>query len=138
VREVPFVSGGGKVNFSSPSNAISRITVTQHALSLHSIAALLRTLADFSSLFPFSFSPPFPPTPSTLPSFSPAPPTSAAVYFEQGNYPLAIETCEKAVEAGRDLRADFKLLAKYGFLPRLSSPARFLVGEDVGEVETHY
>lgn len=37
----------------------------------------------------------------------------AAVYFEQGNYPLAIETCEKAVEEGRDLRADFKLLAKY-------------------------
>ncbi|GAA6030672.1 hypothetical protein JCM8097_006265 [Rhodosporidiobolus ruineniae] len=36
----------------------------------------------------------------------------AAVYFEQGDYNKAIETCEKAVEEGRDLRADFKLIAK--------------------------
>ncbi|GAA6009841.1 hypothetical protein JCM10207_002128 [Rhodosporidiobolus poonsookiae] len=36
----------------------------------------------------------------------------AAVYFEKGEYQKAIETCEKAVEEGRDLRADFKLLAK--------------------------
>ncbi|GAA5833454.1 hypothetical protein JCM11251_003499 [Rhodosporidiobolus azoricus] len=36
----------------------------------------------------------------------------AAVYFEQGDYTKAIETCEKAVEEGRDLRADFKLIAK--------------------------
>lgn len=39
----------------------------------------------------------------------------AAVFFEQGNYDKAIETCEKAVEEGRSLRADYKLVAKaYG------------------------
>ncbi|BGP28257.1 Hsp90 cochaperone [Rhodotorula toruloides] len=36
----------------------------------------------------------------------------AAVYFEQGDYDKAIETCEKAVDEGRDMRADFKLIAK--------------------------
>jgi stress-induced-phosphoprotein 1 len=35
-----------------------------------------------------------------------------AVYFEQGNYDKAIETCEKAVDEGRSIRADFKLIAK--------------------------
>ncbi|KAJ7283366.1 activator of Hsp70 and Hsp90 chaperone [Mycena rebaudengoi] len=38
-----------------------------------------------------------------------------AVYFEQGEFDKAIETCEKAVEEGRSLRADYKLVAKaYG------------------------
>lgn len=38
-----------------------------------------------------------------------------AVYFEQGEYKKAIETCEKAVEEGRELRADYKVYAKaYG------------------------
>ncbi|KAJ7499347.1 activator of Hsp70 and Hsp90 chaperone [Mycena latifolia] len=35
-----------------------------------------------------------------------------AVYFEQGEYDKAIETCEKAAEEGRSLRADYKLVAK--------------------------
>ncbi|WVR07290.1 hypothetical protein IAU60_004331 [Kwoniella sp. DSM 27419] len=36
----------------------------------------------------------------------------SAVYFEKGEYEKCIETCEKAVEEGRDLRADYKVFAK--------------------------
>lgn len=39
--------------------------------------------------------------------------TNLAVYFEQGNYDECIATCEKAVEEGRDLRADYKTMAKF-------------------------
>lgn len=35
-----------------------------------------------------------------------------AVFFEQQNYQDCIATCEKAVEVGRENRADFKLIAK--------------------------
>jgi len=35
-----------------------------------------------------------------------------AVYLEEKNYEKCIETCEKAVEVGRENRADFKLIAK--------------------------
>lgn len=35
-----------------------------------------------------------------------------AAKFEQGDYQGTIETCQKAIEEGRDLRADFKLMAK--------------------------
>jgi len=36
----------------------------------------------------------------------------AAVFFEQQKYPECIAKCEKAVEVGRENRADFKLIAK--------------------------
>merc|ERR1712025_845797 len=36
----------------------------------------------------------------------------AAVYFEQQDYENCISTCKKAVDVGRENRADFKLIAK--------------------------
>lgn len=36
----------------------------------------------------------------------------AAVQFEQGEYAACVETCERAVEQGRELRADYKVIAK--------------------------
>ncbi|KAL1855027.1 Hsp90 cochaperone [Paecilomyces lecythidis] len=35
-----------------------------------------------------------------------------AAKFEKGDYKGAIETCQQAIEEGRDLRADFKMIAK--------------------------
>ncbi len=37
---------------------------------------------------------------------------SEAVYFETENWTSCIETCEKAVEEGRSLRTDYKIIAK--------------------------
>ena len=38
--------------------------------------------------------------------------TNTAVFFEQGEWDKCLETCEEAVEKGREVRADFKLIAK--------------------------
>lgn len=35
-----------------------------------------------------------------------------ACYFEQGKYDECIKTCQKAVEEGREMRADYKIVAK--------------------------
>ena len=36
----------------------------------------------------------------------------AAVHFEKGSFEECIADCDKAVERGRELRADYKLVAK--------------------------
>jgi stress-induced-phosphoprotein 1 len=35
-----------------------------------------------------------------------------AVFYEQGEFDKAIATCEKAADEGRELRADYKMIAK--------------------------
>lgn len=45
-----------------------------------------------------------------------------AAKFEKGDYQGAIEICQKAVEEGRERRADFKMLAKYA-TPQLFTKA---------------
>lgn len=39
-------------------------------------------------------------------------PRRAAVHLEKGDYGEAVKDCDAAVERGRELRADFKLIAK--------------------------
>lgn len=44
----------------------------------------------------------------------------AAAKFEAGDYEGCIKECQRAIEEGREMRADFKLVAKYVFPGRLS------------------
>lgn len=37
----------------------------------------------------------------------------SAAQFEKGDYQAAITTCEKAIEEGREVLADFRIIAKY-------------------------
>lgn len=37
----------------------------------------------------------------------------AAVYFEREKFQECIDVCQKAVEIGRENRADYQLIAKY-------------------------
>jgi len=39
-------------------------------------------------------------------------PHRAAVYFEMGQFERCMEDCDRAVERGREVRADYKLVAK--------------------------
>jgi len=37
----------------------------------------------------------------------------SAVYFEKGDYETSIKEAQRAVDEGREMRSDFKLIAKY-------------------------
>ena len=41
----------------------------------------------------------------------------SAAQFEKGDYQAAIDTCKKAIEEGREVLADFKIIAKYVSTP---------------------
>lgn len=57
-----------------------------------------------------------------------------AAEFEAGDYDAAIATCNKAVEEGRELRADYKLVAKaFG---RIGSA--YLKKGDLGQAVSHF
>ncbi|XP_042225071.1 stress-induced-phosphoprotein 1-like isoform X1 [Homarus americanus] len=58
----------------------------------------------------------------------------AAVYFEMQDYKQCIATCEKAVEVGRENRADFKLIAKA--FTRIGNAYKAL--KDFGKAKTFY
>lgn len=58
----------------------------------------------------------------------------AAVYFEQKEYQKCIEQCEKAIEIGRENRADFKLIAKA--FTRIGNAYKKL--EDWPKAKTYY
>lgn len=58
----------------------------------------------------------------------------AAVYFEMQDYQQCIATCEKAVDIGRENRADFKLIAKA--FTRAGNATKAL--KDYGKARTYY
>lgn len=45
----------------------------------------------------------------------------SAARFEKGDYEGAIQDCQKAIEEGREMLADFKIIAKYVTLRRLNT-----------------
>ena len=47
-----------------------------------------------------------------------------AVQFEKGEYDACIKTCEQAIEKGREVRADFKLVARCARAARFGSRRR--------------
>lgn len=51
-----------------------------------------------------------------IPKFSHIKLLFLAVFFEEGKYLECIDQCKKAVEVGREHRADFQLVAKYFFI----------------------
>lgn len=48
----------------------------------------------------------------------------AAAKYEAGDLEGCIQECQKAIEEGREMRADFKLVAKYDLPPFLFSPLK--------------
>ena len=58
----------------------------------------------------------------------------AAVYFERKEYEICIKQCEKGIEVGREIRADFKLIAKA--FDRIGNTYRKL--EDYKQAKTYY
>jgi len=40
-----------------------------------------------------------------------------AVHFEMENYEECLKECNEAIQKGREVRADFKLIAKYNLHP---------------------
>jgi stress-induced-phosphoprotein 1 len=44
----------------------------------------------------------------------------SAAYFEKGDYETSIKEAQKAVEEGREIHSDFKLIAKYDASPRVN------------------
>lgn len=60
----------------------------------------------------------------------------AAVYFEQKDYTKSIELCTKAIEVGRENRADFKIIAK-AFTRMGNSYKKLKVSENHYTTEMH-
>lgn len=58
----------------------------------------------------------------------------AAVYFEQKEYEICIKECEKAIDIGRENRADFKLIAKA--YARIASS--YLKLDNLQKAQTYY
>lgn len=56
----------------------------------------------------------------------------SAAYFEKGDYEKSVEEAQKAVDEGREIRADFKLIAKYTY------PIKYANNRAFGRMGTNY